>query len=84
MISSASASQSESEFLRMQHVNVARGDAVVLHDVNLRIATGEHVEGITSKLRESIDDHFWICRNDGPNGPGTADLRCLFVPRQES
>jgi len=48
------------------------------------VATGEHVEGITSKLRESIDDHFWICRNDGPNGPGTADLRCLFVPRQES
>jgi iron complex transport system ATP-binding protein len=27
----------------MQHVNVARGDAVVLHDVNLSIRTGEHV-----------------------------------------
>lgn len=27
----------------MRHVNVARGDNVVLHDVSLRIATGEHV-----------------------------------------
>jgi len=35
--------QSEAEFLNMQHVNVARGDAVVLHDINLRIANGEHV-----------------------------------------
>jgi iron complex transport system ATP-binding protein len=32
-----------SEFLLMQHVNVARGDAVVLHDINLSIRTGEHV-----------------------------------------
>src|SRR5246500_3538639 len=32
-----------SEFLLMQRVNVARGDAVVLHDVNLTIQTGEHV-----------------------------------------
>jgi iron complex transport system ATP-binding protein len=31
------------EFLHMQHVNVARGDAVVLHDINLSIRTGEHV-----------------------------------------
>jgi iron complex transport system ATP-binding protein len=30
------------EFLNMQHVNVARGD-VVLHDINLTIQTGEHV-----------------------------------------
>ena len=37
------ASQSELEFLNMQHVNVARGDAVVLHDITLRIANGEHV-----------------------------------------
>ena len=37
------ASQLEPEFLNMQHVNVARGDAVVLHDITLRIATGEHV-----------------------------------------
>src|ERR1700751_5548831 len=43
MISSPGASQSEHEFLRMQHVNVARGDAVVLHDINLSIANGEHV-----------------------------------------
>lgn len=27
----------------MQHVNVARGDAVVLHDINLTIRGGEHV-----------------------------------------
>jgi len=46
------------------------------------VATGEHVEGITTRLRDSIDDSFWICRNDGPNGPGTADLRCLLVPRR--
>jgi iron complex transport system ATP-binding protein len=30
-------------FLEMRHVNVARGEAVVLHDVSLRIAAGEHV-----------------------------------------
>lgn len=27
----------------MQHVNVARGDAVVLHDISLNMRTGEHV-----------------------------------------
>ena len=27
----------------MQHVNVARGDAVVLHDISLKIDAGEHV-----------------------------------------
>lgn len=32
-----------SEFLSLREVNVARGDAVVLHDVNLTIAAGEHV-----------------------------------------
>jgi len=31
------------EFLVMQHVSVARGDAIVLHDINLSIATREHV-----------------------------------------
>ncbi len=31
------------QFLHMQNVSVARGDAVVLHDVNLKIRTGEHV-----------------------------------------
>jgi iron complex transport system ATP-binding protein len=31
------------EFLNMRHVNVARGDVVVLHDINLTIQTGEHV-----------------------------------------
>jgi iron complex transport system ATP-binding protein len=32
-----------SEFLRMQQVSVARGDAIVLHNINLTISTGEHV-----------------------------------------
>jgi iron complex transport system ATP-binding protein len=32
-----------SEFLMMRHVSVARGDAVVLHDIDLTIQTGEHV-----------------------------------------
>ncbi|HLI04837.1 MAG TPA: ABC transporter ATP-binding protein [Terracidiphilus sp.] len=31
------------EFLEMRSVSVARGDNVVLHDVNLSIRTGEHV-----------------------------------------
>src|ERR1700761_6595526 len=31
------------EFLRMRNVDVARGEKVVLHDVNLSIATREHV-----------------------------------------
>jgi len=33
----------ESEFLELRAVNVARGERVVLHDVNLTIRTGEHV-----------------------------------------
>jgi iron complex transport system ATP-binding protein len=33
----------ESQFLDLEHVNVARGDRVVLHDVNLSIRAGEHV-----------------------------------------
>jgi iron complex transport system ATP-binding protein len=32
-----------SEFLEMHAVNVARGERVVLHDVNLTVKTGEHV-----------------------------------------
>jgi iron complex transport system ATP-binding protein len=43
MSSLPDAVQPEVQFLKMQHVNVARGDAVVLHDINLLIATGEHV-----------------------------------------
>ena len=31
------------EFLYMQQVSVARGDSIVLHDINLTIANGEHV-----------------------------------------
>lgn len=30
-------------FLELQHVNVARGDNVVLHDINLSVNTGEHI-----------------------------------------
>jgi hypothetical protein len=45
------------------------------------VATGEHVEGVTTKLRDSIDGNFWICRHEGPGGPGTGVLRCLLVPR---
>jgi iron complex transport system ATP-binding protein len=30
-------------FLDLEHVNVARGDKVVLHDVNLRVDAGEHI-----------------------------------------
>jgi iron complex transport system ATP-binding protein len=33
----------ESDFLKLRGVNVARGERVVLHDVNLTIRTGEHV-----------------------------------------
>lgn len=33
----------ESQFLDLRNVNVARGDRVVLHDVNLSIRAGEHV-----------------------------------------
>jgi iron complex transport system ATP-binding protein len=36
--------QEKSEpFLLLEHVSVARGDNVVLHDINLRIQPGEHV-----------------------------------------
>src|ERR1700749_238553 len=31
------------QFLELAHVNVARGDRVVLHEVNLMIRAGEHV-----------------------------------------
>lgn len=34
---------SASIFLEMRRVNVARGDAIVLHDINLHIDAGEHV-----------------------------------------
>ncbi|HVC46696.1 MAG TPA: ABC transporter ATP-binding protein [Terracidiphilus sp.] len=33
----------EREFLTLRNVNVARGDRVVLHDVNLHLGAGEHV-----------------------------------------
>jgi iron complex transport system ATP-binding protein len=34
---------SEELFLEMQHVSVARGENVVLHDISLQIVSGEHV-----------------------------------------
>jgi len=37
------ANEPSAEFLRMEQVSVARGDAIVLHNINLAIATGEHV-----------------------------------------
>jgi iron complex transport system ATP-binding protein len=37
------AAQDEQQFLELSNVNVARGDRVVLHDVNLTIRAGEHV-----------------------------------------
>jgi iron complex transport system ATP-binding protein len=33
----------EDQFLELEHVNVARGDRIVLHDVSLSIRAGEHV-----------------------------------------
>ena len=41
--SSETAETGQSEFLELRRVNVARGDRVVLHDVNLTIRAGEHV-----------------------------------------
>jgi iron complex transport system ATP-binding protein len=32
-----------SDFLELAHVNVARGDKVVLHDINLSVKAGEHI-----------------------------------------
>jgi iron complex transport system ATP-binding protein len=43
MESQQQASAESREFLELSAVNVARGDKVVLHDVNLKIAAGEHV-----------------------------------------
>jgi len=39
----ASGTEIGKEFLELRHVNVARGDRIVLHDVNLTIRAGEHV-----------------------------------------
>lgn len=36
-------SSGRSDFLLMRHISVARGDNIVLHDISLRIANGEHV-----------------------------------------
>jgi iron complex transport system ATP-binding protein len=37
------ATQNEQQFLELANVNVARGERVVLHDINLTIRAGEHV-----------------------------------------
>jgi iron complex transport system ATP-binding protein len=42
-LSGSGKSEHEDQFLGLSNVNVARGDRVVLHDVNLNIRTGEHV-----------------------------------------
>src|SRR6202789_802615 len=42
-IEQARAPISESDFLELRAVNVARGDRLVLHDVNLTVKTGQHV-----------------------------------------
>jgi iron complex transport system ATP-binding protein len=39
----ASTPENAADFLDLRSVNVARGDRVVLHDVNLHIRAGEHV-----------------------------------------
>jgi iron complex transport system ATP-binding protein len=39
----ANAENAASEFLELRQVNVARGQRIVLHNVNLSIRTGEHV-----------------------------------------
>jgi len=41
--STSAALADPSHFLELRNVNVARGDRVVLHEVNLSIRTGEHV-----------------------------------------
>src|SRR5215469_8372979 len=40
---SAPVADEEHQFLELENVNVARGDRIVLHDVNLGIRAGEHV-----------------------------------------
>jgi iron complex transport system ATP-binding protein len=42
-IQAQSVENEQAEFLGLQQVNVARGDRVVLHDINLTIRAGEHV-----------------------------------------
>lgn len=41
--SNIEAAHDEQQFLELANVNVARGDRVVLHDVNLTVRAGEHV-----------------------------------------
>lgn len=43
MIDSPKPSNGVADFLRMEHVDVARGDTIVLHDVSLTIKVGGHV-----------------------------------------
>src|ERR1017187_6865834 len=41
--SDTAAAAHQEQFLELEDVNVARGDRIVLHDVNLNIRAGEHV-----------------------------------------
>jgi iron complex transport system ATP-binding protein len=43
LISAPEVKNAEHHFLEMRHVNVALGDRIVLHDINLSIRSGEHV-----------------------------------------
>ncbi|MFZ0394343.1 MAG: ABC transporter ATP-binding protein [Terracidiphilus sp.] len=43
MAEKAAPAHANHEFLEMRNVNVARGDRLVLHDIDLSIRTGEHV-----------------------------------------
>src|SRR5580658_1684268 len=42
-IKDAAATADQADFLELRNVNVARGERVVLHDVNLHVRAGEHV-----------------------------------------
>ena len=43
MPESATTAASQTNFLELENVNVARGERIVLHDINLTIQAGEHV-----------------------------------------
>ena len=45
-------------FLELHHVNVARGDNHVLHDINLSVAAGEHMQMIGDPLATAIAAKF--------------------------
>ena len=42
-------------FLHLSHVNVARGDNVVLHDINLSVNAGEHIAILGPEWMREVD-----------------------------